>query len=165
MPRTFPSPVLGACMLAAGLLVAGGCSGPGPRPAAVGASPAGPSPDAAGTADAAPAPPAPGVPLGVDFRLSEGGTATVAGEGLTVTFSHVLTDSRCPRGVQCIWAGEVRIAVTLRQGGDAATIDLGDTLPPVGYRAYLIRLVAVDPYPVSGAEGGPRSAVLRVDKP
>ena len=153
MNRTSRSLTLGACTLA-GLLA--GCSGPAPAPAAARAPAAQPVPEAAGTA---------GVPLGTEFRLPEGGTAVVAGEGLAVTFSRLLTDSRCPRDVRCIWAGEVRIAVTLRQGGDAATIELGDTLPPVGFRAYVVRLVAVEPYPVSGTEGGPKTAVLRVDRP
>ena len=46
------------------------------------------------------------VSLGQPFELRVGRSATVAGEGLTVSFEAVSSDSRCPTGVQCVWAPE-----------------------------------------------------------
>ena len=53
-----------------------------------------PSPDASGLAFA---------------RLGE--TVTVG--GLRVTPLALIEDSRCPQGVQCVWAGRVRISATI----------------------------------------------------
>lgn len=44
--------------------------------------------------------------LGQEFTLYLGQTATIAGENLEIRFAEVISDSRCPQGVQCIWAGE-----------------------------------------------------------
>jgi len=43
---------------------------------------------------------------GQEFTLYVGQTATVAGENLEIRFAEVISDSRCPQGVTCIWAGE-----------------------------------------------------------
>jgi len=37
--------------------------------------------------------------------------------GITVKFDDVITDSRCPKNVTCIWAGEVVVLVTLYNDG------------------------------------------------
>lgn len=41
------------------------------------------------------------------FRLRAGYTAIIASENLEITFLNVTQDSRCPKDVQCIWAGLV----------------------------------------------------------
>jgi len=41
------------------------------------------------------------------FSLGVGDSATIAGENLKFKFLNVISDSRCPEGVTCIWAGEV----------------------------------------------------------
>ena len=38
---------------------------------------------------------------------------TVRSGGPTVTPITLIEDSRCPRGVQCVWAGRVRISATI----------------------------------------------------
>ncbi len=37
----------------------------------------------------------------------------IAAEGYKLLFKEVLTDSRCPEGVACIWAGEVTVIVSV----------------------------------------------------
>jgi hypothetical protein len=70
------------------------------------------------------------VGLGQQFSLGIGQAAAVTGEDFAIKFVALTADSRCPRGVTCIWAGEVscQVAVTanassyqvvLTQGGGA----------------------------------------------
>ena len=37
----------------------------------------------------------------------------IKGEGYKLLLKEVLTDSRCPKGVTCIWAGEVSVIVSV----------------------------------------------------
>jgi hypothetical protein len=55
---------------------------------------------------------------------------TVAVEGPKVTPLQVLEDSRCPKGVQCVWAGRVRIAtrIDLGSGSVAREVTLGQPI-------------------------------------
>ncbi len=69
--------------------------------------------------------------------------------GLTVTLNKV-TDSRCPTGVQCIWAGEATASVTLAQGAETSTIDMKLDATPVEFGGYLVSLTAALPYPKEG---------------
>lgn len=82
------------------------------------------------------------------MRVSE--TVSVSGESLTVRFDAVTEDSRCPTGVQCFWAGNARVAVTLAKTGSAAqSLGLNTGLEPrIGsYLDYTIELVSLAPYP------------------
>jgi len=56
--------------------------------------------------------------LGKEFTLGVGQSATVAGENLTIKFVEVISDSRCPAGAVCIWAGEASCLIEIT---DAAT--------------------------------------------
>lgn len=92
--------------------------------------------------------------LGQPFELRVGRSATVAGEGLTVSFEGVPSDSRCPTGVQCIWAGNAVVQVVLSKDGKAFGAELNTGLEPtsVDYLNYNVALVSLDPYPT--AKGG-----------
>lgn len=72
------------------------------------------------TASGVPAP-GPGTESEASFvRLSPGEQASFA--GWTVTFVEVTVDSRCPVDVVCVWAGEVVMALTVREpSGSAVT--------------------------------------------
>jgi hypothetical protein len=54
-------------------------------------------------------------------------------------------DSRCPSGVQCIWAGTVKAKLALTSGGTTqdAVVELGKE--PVELGQYMISLVSVKP--------------------
>jgi hypothetical protein len=56
----------------------------------------------------------------IEFTLTRQ-TATVAGEDLSIKFVEVVSDSRCPKGATCIWAGEASCLVELTSGG--ATVE------------------------------------------
>ncbi len=46
--------------------------------------------------------------LGQEFTLPINRTAIIASENLSIKFDKVTTDSRCQKGVVCVWAGEAR---------------------------------------------------------
>src|SRR5438105_15759646 len=66
-----------------------------------------------------------------DFDLSPAGTATIDGGALTLTFDKVAEDSRCATGVQCIWAGNGAVVLTVAPpGGSKYSIQLNTNLTP-----------------------------------
>jgi len=104
-----------------------------------------------------------------DFDLAPGGTATIDGGALTLTFDKVGGDSRCPTGVQCIWAGNGAVVLTVEPSSASAySVQLNTTLDPhattVG--SYQVTLVGLKPYPKQGSPIPPASyvATLRIDK-
>lgn len=83
----------------------------------------------------------------------------VGDEGLAVTFQSV-KDSRCPKGVQCIRAGEAKVELLMEQAGQSGKMMLeakglcpdregkcGNSGSEMGYR---IQLLSADPYPEEG---------------
>ena len=54
---------------------------------------------------------------------------TVAVGGPRVTPLALLEDSRCPQGVQCIWAGQVRITARVATGSDSSVRELTSGRP------------------------------------
>lgn len=69
----------------------------------------------------------PGIDDGDAFTLTPGDSVNLANEGL-LTYLELVEDSRCPLDVQCIWAGEARIAFTWQPvGGDRRRLTLTTT--------------------------------------
>ena len=94
--------------------------------------------------------------LGEESVLKIGDCICVEGEELQIKFLEVTGDSRCPKGVTCIWAGEVSCTVEIeyRESINRLTLTepgLTDWPPERSFREY--RLVYhVEPYPVAGVE-------------
>ena len=108
------------------------------------------------------------VQLGQEFQLKVGRSATVAGEGLTISFEGVPEDSRCPVGVQCIWAGNAVVNLVASKDGKAAGIQLNTTLEPhsATYLDYTITLVSLAPEATqAGVPQNKYVATLLVTKP
>ena len=88
------------------------------------------------------------------FTLELAETATVGQERVQVRFDRVVADSRCPRDVQCITAGEatVRVLVTL-PGQPVGTFELKTTPngSSVKTGAYALTLSGLAPVPLSTA--------------
>ena len=55
--------------------------------------------------------------------LAAGQSAEIA-PSTTLRFDRIVNDSRCPADAQCIWAGEVRIALTLTTPAGATAFEL-----------------------------------------
>jgi len=101
--------------------------------------------------------PSAAVPLGSEFTLAVGQSATVAGAGLRVGLRAVRDDSRCPVDVQCVWEGDATVALDLSGGSAPAAYDLhtsGRFAREAEYGAYRIALVRLDPTPRAGAVPG-----------
>ena len=87
--------------------------------------------------------------FGEPFRLAQGDRA-VSGDGSTaVRFAAVVSDSRCPPGAVCVWAGEVTVDIGVRvAGGDEVVTRLSGTTTPNGARLQelgrLVELVGVE---------------------
>ncbi len=94
--------------------------------------------------------------LGEQFSLHIGQTAQIEKEALSIRFKSVSEDSRCPRDVLCIRAGEVKCEVTVTYQYSSSGITLiqtGLTEPPAETNFEEYRLIfSVDPYPEAGKQ-------------
>lgn len=94
-----------------------------------------------------------GVLLNREFTLKVGQEALIRPGGLKVRFERVLEDSRCPEGVNCIWAGNARIAVGLgKAGGKPTSVELNTEVEPrrQSYLQYEVKLLGLSPRPKEG---------------
>lgn len=102
------------------------------------------------------------VAIGQDFDLAPGQTAVVDGGALSVTFVKVAQDSRCPTGVQCVWAGDGAVSLTASTpSAGKDTVTLHTTLTPRAKKVgpYEIGLVGLKPYPKQGSTIPPATYV------
>jgi len=94
--------------------------------------------------------------LSKQFTLAIGQSASISGENLNVRFMDVTEDSRCPKDVTCIWAGQVSCALEISAGGKIESVKLTqpglsdtDTVQKVGAYTYKF---TIEPYPQSGMQ-------------
>ncbi|HYO91198.1 MAG TPA: hypothetical protein VEQ40_06160 [Pyrinomonadaceae bacterium] len=87
--------------------------------------------------------------LGQEFKLKVGERVVIKEAGLNITFSAVAEDSRCPEGVNCIWAGNGRIIVKVSKGRKKADVQLNTGAEPrqERFHEYDVKLVNLNPYP------------------
>ncbi|RMA65888.1 hypothetical protein [Ulvibacter antarcticus] len=83
---------------------------------------------------------------------------TVQFQKASVNFIKVLEDSRCPTDVTCVWAGQVKILVEVKEKGKAAVQkeilfkgSVDTTL--VASEGYKLKGVSLSPYPTSETQG------------
>ena len=106
------------------------------------------APATAGASSSTPA----GVTVPGTVLLAPGESAAIEGRGVAVRFASILEDSRCPRGVECVWAGRARVAVELvRDGGVVRTVELEVGSQPVEAEGLRLAAEALDPYPSAEA--------------
>lgn len=96
------------------------------------------------------------VGLGETVQLLPGGTVTISDTDLSIIFQEVVEDSRCPKDVECVWAGQVivRLGVSTGEQQAANEVLMGlngppDAPPQVQVGDYTIELLMVEPYPTS----------------
>ena len=75
----------------------------------------------------------------------------MTGLNVTITPQAVVEDSRCPEGVQCIWAGRAVIRAKLEsvEGSITETFEIGQT---VTFGSQTIKFEALTPAPAQGKE-------------
>ena len=100
-----------------------------------------------------------GAVLGREFKIKYGQELTVKGQDLKVTFASLLDDSRCPVNATCVWEGDAEILIGVRQAkreGSQIALHTNQKFSQAGkYQQYVIRLVALDPYPRTDLEPQP----------
>ena len=87
-----------------------------------------------------------------EFKLKIGETAKLKPEGMEVEFHSVAEDSRCPTGVNCVWAGNAKILLKVKKdAGQPADVELNTNINPKTsrYLEYELRLRELRPYPAS----------------
>jgi hypothetical protein len=93
------------------------------------------------------------VPVGSEFTLAPGESAAADGAALTVVFSGITNESRCPLDprIQCLWGGTARAALRVRDIAGTRDVQLetfaAKDTASVG--RYVLRLVAVTPFPMT----------------
>jgi len=77
---------------------------------------------------------------------------TDAKSKLTIKFSELIEESRCPTDVQCIQAGSARIKIEVKNGKSAAkTFELatGAKAKSIAVGGHTIKLTDLNPHPAS----------------
>jgi hypothetical protein len=87
-----------------------------------------------------------------EFKLRNGGTASVGNDGLVLRFERVTEDARCPVGDTCVVDGDAVVLVTVWQppnGPAALELHTSPSATPEGkYLRHRVRLVRLEPRPV-----------------
>lgn len=104
-----------------------------------------------------------------EFVLRAGNEVLVTEAKLTVKFKEMVEDSRCPEGLDCIWAGNGKISLTVtRSKHKPVSFELNTTTEPTcfTYENYVITLVKLAPYPKKDITIRPQEyvATLKVTK-
>ncbi len=84
------------------------------------------------------------------FKLQVNKQKVITKDKLKITFVSVLEDSRCPVGVNCIWAGNAKIQLKISQAkGASKTFELNTYLQPqvFTFEGYEIKIVDLTPTP------------------
>jgi hypothetical protein len=92
--------------------------------------------------------------IGTPFKLKFSQQPSIDSERIGITFANVTEDSRCPSDVVCIRAGQATITVSVEANGTDAgqyslTVGSNESKMAATFGQYSIKLVSLDPYPVS----------------
>jgi len=94
--------------------------------------------------------------LNAAFDLAVGQTARLDGEGLSIRFVTVESDSRCPQGVQCVWAGEAKCRLLVSKDGRQQELEITQSGSSPGSIDQVFETYRFDfqlnPYPQSGVD-------------
>jgi hypothetical protein len=110
-------------------------------------------------------------PVALDeaFELAPGDRVFVEDATFRIELLDVSGDSRCPLDAICVWAGDATVHVGVSEVGSTARYELhtGDAARmTITHRGFVIRLVELQPYPVSTHPIAPADyrATLRVTR-
>ena len=107
------------------------------------------------------------VKLGESFTLGMGEAARVEDAEITVTFQEVSSDSRCPKDVNCIQAGEAVVVLALESAaGKKTLVELavppGGSSPAAAFEAFRVTVVELEPQTESTRSIDPSGYVATV---
>jgi hypothetical protein len=93
--------------------------------------------------------------LGQEFILPVDKTAIISAEDLTIKFVEVAGDSRCAKGVVCVWAGEAKCRMSITQKGSTSEVIFTQPGGNFGVQDLFNQYKAsfkLEPYPESGKQ-------------
>ena len=102
----------------------------------------------------------------IEFKLGVGEYQSV--NDVEITFLKVIEDSRCPKDVDCVWAGQAKIKVLINEKGKEAfekeIIISGSGIAAILYKsdAFVIKAVRLSPYPKTSTPINSRVYFLEV---
>lgn len=76
-------------------------------------------------------------------QMKVGQSAKIS-SSMSLDYVRVVSDSRCPAGAQCIWAGEVTIEFKLHSGSDQQSFNLTDHTTTTNVMGMKIELLSID---------------------
>ncbi len=86
--------------------------------------------------------------LGDNIEIRLGTTIEIPDDSTRVTFTDVTSDSRCPTGAQCVWAGEAVLLFTVGNSQQVSlTLGADASKATVIVRDKQFTLVALKPHP------------------
>jgi hypothetical protein len=103
--------------------------------------------------------------LNQEIQLAPAERASFGPQALEVEFVRVVEDSRCPTDATCVWAGEVKVELSIRSGAGAAStheVIAGQFADISDYRVFVLQ---VQPQPISTRKISPEEyrVTLRVE--
>ena len=111
------------------------------------------------------------------FAMGDGMTEVRVGQkgcdaesGIEIEFVRVVEDSRCPEGVDCIWAGRAVIEVKAGKAGatsETLTLSTDGEDKSFEFAGYRIHLEKIAPYPKEGSQiaEDAYTATFKIEKP
>lgn len=104
-----------------------------------------------------------------EIKLKIGESGKSKPEGIEVEFHSVAEDSRCPKGVTCVWAGNAKVLLKVKKNGaKPVEVELNTNSNPktTNYLGYELRLKELKPYPESDVtiKSSDYEVTLTVDK-
>jgi hypothetical protein len=104
------------------------------------------------------------ITFGTTETMKIGETCRLEKSNAAITFVEVVSDNRCPRGVNCIQAGEAVVMVKVG-GGSPQRIKI-DTSPKTKARLPIdggtVEILALNPYPEDGVRIDPAQLILQI---
>jgi hypothetical protein len=100
--------------------------------------------------------------VGREFKVGAGRAVTFDAGRLRLKFLRVASDSRCPRGVDCVWAGNAEVLIEVGSKGGRGKMILRlntnasqERAAEDKYLGYTVRLLELTPYPREGRKTKP----------
>lgn len=116
--------------------------------------------------DPVPVPTPPAQPPAAGTIVLVAGEQAELGAGARLRYDRLVNDSRCPAGVQCVWAGEVRLALTLSASGNAESFELASARESSRVvQGYTIELLDFGPCPIGHGAPSQECASLKATPP
>lgn len=101
--------------------------------------------------------------LGREYLIGFGETIRV--DALSLEFTTLAEESRCPASATCVWEGNARILLTLTRGRSTSVVELNTShrFPSVAvFEGYFVELRNLDPYPATFAVPLPQNYTATV---